>query len=366
MNNFFLKFPKHKKNGKTVIDLFCGCGGLSQGFLDAGFDIALGVDNDAPSLLTYSKNFGDNSFISLDLDSRRAIKTIEKKLLNICPVVDVIVAGPPCQGFSLTGPRNIDDPRNDLYMSVFKAVNYFEPNAFLIENVKGMATLYDGEVVRQIVKRFRALGYVVPNPEILLAADYGVPQMRERLFIMGVKKKHFELTYPAPIFVAKDYVGCEAAIGNLPTREFSLGNEIDDYDKPAQTAYQRFMQRDSDRLYNHVATAHTEHVVSVIKQVPEGMNYKALPPGVGDSRKFNEAWTRYHSMRPSRTIDTGHRNHFHYRLNRVPTVRENARLQSFRDNFLFCGPKTQQQRQVGNAVPPLIAYQFASLFNKII
>jgi DNA (cytosine-5)-methyltransferase 1 len=124
------------------------------------------------------------------------------------------------------------------------------------------------------------------------------------------------------------------------------------------------MQTDAKWLYNHVATRHTDHVISVIKQVPEGMNHKALPPGVGDSRKFNEAWTRYHSKRPSRTIDTGHRNHFHYKWNRVPTVRENARLQSFRDTFFFCGPRTQQQRQVGNAVPPLLAYQFAQLFEK--
>ena len=93
----------------------------------------------------------------------------------------------------------------------------------------------------------------------------------------------------------------------------------------------------------------------VISQVPEGGNYKDLPKGVGDSRKFNEAWTRYHSKKPSKTIDTGHRNHFHYKWNRVPTVRENARLQSFPDTFEFLGTKTQQNRQVGNAVPPLLA-----------
>ena len=105
---------------------------------------------------------------------------------------------------------------------------------------------------------------------------------------------------------------------------------------------------------NHVGTKHTEHVVSVIKQVPEGGNYKDLPEGVGESRRFNEAWTRYHSQKPSRTIDTGHRNHFHYRWNRVPTARENARLQSFPDDFVFKGTKTQQYKQIGNAVPPLL------------
>ena len=98
--------------------------------------------------------------------------------------------------------------------------------------------------------------------------------------------------------------------------------------------------------------------------MPEGGNYKDLPPGVGDSRKFNEAWTRYHSQRPSKTIDTGHRNHFHYKWNRVPTVRENARLQSFPDRFEFLGTKTQQNRQVGNAVPPLLAQAIAEEIKK--
>jgi DNA (cytosine-5)-methyltransferase 1 len=116
------------------------------------------------------------------------------------------------------------------------------------------------------------------------------------------------------------------------------------------------MRKDADKLFNHVGTKHTDLVVSVIRQVPEGGNHKDLPPGVGESRKFNEAWTRYHSKKPSKTIDTGHRNHFHYKWDRVPSARENARLQSFPDVFEFVGPKTQQYKQIGNAVPPLLGY----------
>ena len=115
------------------------------------------------------------------------------------------------------------------------------------------------------------------------------------------------------------------------------------------------MRKGSSTLYNHVASNHSRQVIDVISQVPEGGNYKDLPEGVGTSRKFNEAWTRYHGEKPSKTIDTGHRNHFHYQYNRVPTVRENARLQSFPDKFVFYGTRTQQYRQVGNAVPPLLA-----------
>jgi DNA (cytosine-5)-methyltransferase 1 len=347
-----------------VLDLFSGCGGMSQGFRDAGYDVVLGVDNDSPSLDTFRRNFGERKALSLDLSTSTANKQIERAFEKFVKKIDVIVAGPPCQGFSLTGPRQLGDPRNELYMSVFKAVRYFEPQAFLIENVKGMGTLYGGAVLSEIVKKFRRLGYQVPDPRVLLAANYGVPQMRERLFIMGVRKADGIVGYPPTFFDENSYITCEEAIGNLPSRESDLGIEIDAHQAPPTSEYQIYMQTDAKWLYNHVATRHTDHVISVIKQVPEGMNHKALPPGVGDSRKFNEAWTRYHSKRPSRTIDTGHRNHFHYKWNRVPTVRENARLQSFRDTFFFCGPRTQQQRQVGNAVPPLLAYQFAQLFEK--
>ena len=119
------------------------------------------------------------------------------------------------------------------------------------------------------------------------------------------------------------------------------------------------MRGTNNILYNHVATNHSDIVKNVISLVPEGGNYKDLPDGIGEHRRFNEAWTRYHSKKPSRTIDTGHRNHFHYKYNRVPTIRENARLQSFPDNFVFHGTRTQQNRQVGNAVPPLLGFHLA-------
>ena len=126
------------------------------------------------------------------------------------------------------------------------------------------------------------------------------------------------------------------------------------------------MRKDSLRIFNHRRTEHSDHVIQVIKQVPEGGNYKNLPPGVGLSRTFHEAWTRYHRDRPSKTIDTGHRNHFHYKYNRVPTVRENARLQSFPDVFRFLGTKTSQQTQVGNAVPPLLGQQIAKTVSQLL
>lgn len=351
----------------TVIDLFSGCGGLSLGFLNAGYRIIAGVDTDPKSLETYAANLPDAKALACNLFEPNYLQELLDVVgqsgpigkIDGAPLVDVIVAGPPCQGFSLTGPRNIDDPRNGLYLAVLETVRILRPQAFLIENVKGMKTLYGGAVKEEIVRRFRNLGYHVPEPQVLSAADYGVPQIRERLFFIGVRQELGRFEIPRKVCGPDDYVTCEEAIGDLPGLESGHGQEESSYMNGPLTDYQRAMRKGSDRLFNHVATKHTEHVKSVIRLVPEGQNYRALPPGVGESRKFNEAWTRYHSSRPSRTIDTGHRNHFHYKWNRVPTIRENARLQSFPDTFRFIGTKTQQNRQVGNAVPPLLAYHLA-------
>ncbi|ARD98853.1 DNA methyltransferase [Lactococcus lactis RTB018] len=344
-------------NNYTVIDLFSGAGGLSQGFVQAGFQILAGIDFDEAALKTYEHNIRGAKALHEDLfDEEKSIKDIEVEIGS--RDVDVIIAGPPCQGFSLTGSRDLNDSRNKLYVAVVHAVNHFKPKAFMIENVPGMATLYKGAVKQQIINTFEDLGYAVSVTEKpLFAADFGVPQTRKRMFFVGFRKDlgydYFE--FPKPKLSPDKYIGTAAAISDLPSLENDLGENVMNYPNEPQSDYQKLMRKNSKQLYNHVGTKHTDEVKWVISQVPEGGNYKDLPDGVGESRKFNEAWTRYHSQRPSKTIDTGHRNHFHYKWNRVPTVRENARLQSFPDNYEFIGTKTQQNRQVGNAVPPILA-----------
>lgn len=347
----------------NVIDLFAGCGGLSKGFLDAGFNIIVGVDNDEAALNTFKLNHDGAVTLKADLSSQETFDKI-KSIIGNRPL-DVIIAGPPCQGFSLTGPRNFDDERNKLYLAVFKTVKQFNPKAFIIENVPGMATLYNGEIKEEILKRFKALNYNI-DCRILVAADYGVPQMRKRLIFMGVRSDIGTPVFPDALFSPDNYRTCRDAISDLPALIDTLGQEVSDYTSNAKTEFQCIMRKDSKKLYNHTATNHTQMVKDTIALVPEGGNYKDLPKGVGESRKFNEAWTRYDGNKPSRTIDTGHRNHFHYEYNRVPTVRENARLQSFPDNFIFTGTRTQQYRQVGNAVPPLLGYHLAISIKKII
>ncbi|WP_243388020.1 DNA cytosine methyltransferase [Bacillus kexueae] len=340
----------------TVIDMFSGCGGLSRGFMDAGYEILLGVDNEAIALKTFKENHGQAEVLQADLFDPTTILEMKKIIGN--KTVDLIVGGPPCQGFSLTGPRNADDKRNTLFKSMVEAAKVFRPQAFVLENVPGLATLYKGKVKDQIIESFSNLGYKV-NYQILYAPDYGVPQIRKRIFFVGVKgEKTF--VFPEPTHFPHEYITCGDAISDLHDRDGdNLGDEIDEYKNRPFTDYQKRMREKTSILYNHVGTKHTDHVKNVISMVPEGGNHKDLPPGVGESRKFNEAWTRYHSQKPSKTIDTGHRNHFHYKYNRVPTVRENARLQTFTDDFVFFGTKTQQYRQVGNAVPPLLGYHIA-------
>lgn len=340
------------KNKKpTVIDMFCGCGGLSRGFMDAGYEVLLGIDNNEDALKSFRANHNDAVGMNGDLFQDSTILQMASAINN--RQVDLIIGGPPCQGFSLSGSRIENDERNRLFNAMVHAVQFFQPKAFLLENVPGLATLYNGKARTAIIEEFTNLGYTVTH-KILYAPDYGVPQIRKRLFFVGLLNGQ-EFKFPEPIVSPQNYVTCGDAISDL--HDFTsdnLGQEISEYRSEPKSTYQKMMRKKANRLYNHIGTKHSEQVVEVISLVPEGGNHKDLPPGIGENRKFNEAWTRYHRNKPSKTIDTGHRHHFHYKYNRVPSVRENARLQSFTDDFVFFGNKTQQYRQVGNAVPPLL------------
>jgi DNA (cytosine-5)-methyltransferase 1 len=360
MNTRSSRKPGSSSRPPNVLDLFSGCGGMSAGFRRAGCRIVAGIDADAYSISTYRHNFPEAEAISMDLSVPNVGRVVARRLAGI--PIDIVVAGPPCQGFSLTGTRDFDDPRNALYTSVIKVVAALKPMAFVIENVRGMASLYGGRVCKEVVSRFESLGFSV-SLKVVCAADFGVPQFRKRLFFVGVRRSHGRFKFPDATHGPESGVpriSCRAAIGDLPSLSVtSRGAEESEYRRPPFSDYQAMMRGGSDLLLNHVATKHTDLVVQVIAQVPPGGDHRDLPPGVGTHRRFNEAWTRYHPDRPSHTIDTGHRNHFHYRHHRVPTVRENARLQSFHDSFRFLGPRTSQYRQVGNAVPPLLAEAIA-------
>lgn len=328
-----------------VLDLFCGCGGLSLGLEQAGFDIKLGIDVWQDALTTFEANHSNSKTHLQDL-SVICFKDIQEKYLP--NGVDVIVGGPPCQGFSISGKRDPDDPRNKLYTSFLRAVEFFKPRAFIMENVPNLASMNQGKIKDTIVSEFKSLGYEISYNK-LLASDFGVPQNRRRFIMVGLLNGS---KFNFPISTHSDNkVTCSEAISDLPEASIIDGGS---YTNESESSYQSTMRVESVGVYNHETTNHTEKTVSIISLVPDGGNYKDLPDELKGTRNVNIAWTRYNSQKPSFTIDTGHRHHFHYKFNRVPTVRESARLQSFPDNFIFHCSKTSQYKQVGNAVPPML------------
>lgn len=359
------KMMNTKDNRPTVLDLFSGAGGLSRGFLDAGCNVVLGVDFDDMALKTFKENHGSADAMKLDLFNHENINQITEYLNNKDIKIDILVGGPPCQGFSLAGPRNKDDKRNTLYTAMVKTAEILKPKAVVLENVPGLLTLYNGIASQRIIEDFTALGYTV-KAQVLYAPEYGIPQIRKRVFFVALLDSDKEFEFPKPILTEGNFVTCEDAIGDLDGLEGKMGEFEQEYTSEPITEYQKIMRKNSIKLYNHMSTKHTEKTVKLIAMVPEGKNYKALPPEYRDQFNFNEALTRYHSKKPSRTIDTGHRTHFHYKYNRIPTVRENARLQSFPDDFIFYGNKSQQYKQVGNAVPPILGYHLAMQIKKYI
>lgn len=350
----------------NILDLFSGAGGLSLGFRQAGFRVAAAIDNDPNLIITHKKNFEESISITADL-LKLEPKIFSKEYGIGKNDLEGIIGGPPCQGFSLAGPRNFYDKRNRLYLSFIEYVRFFKPRFFLIENVPGLASLFKGKIKDRIIREFTNMGYNV-NSKVLLASDYGVPQDRRRIFFVGVEDEMFGFPDATHISIEKGQkrivsmeskVTVRDAISDLPLLLNETGAEKMPYTMGPKSEYQKTMRIGSDKIYNHVATMHEEQTKRIISLVPQGKNYKSLPKDLQKTRNFHVAWTRLSYDKPSPTIDTGHRHHFHPEANRVPTVRESARIQSFPDKFIFYGSKTSQYKQVGNAVPPILAHVIA-------
>ncbi len=340
----------------TFIDLFAGCGGMSLGFEMAGYENVLAIDFWQDALTTYAYNRTCATTLCADLAS---ISPSDIGSLYNIQAVDVIIGGPPCQGFSIAGKRIIDDERNRLYQSFVGFVGFFRPKAFVMENVPNILSIGDGAVKQSILKDFSSLGYTV-SYQVLMASDYGVPQNRRRAFFVGLRNGA-EFVFPDS--TVDSPVTSKEAISDLPELSVANGSA---YSCAPRSSYQELIRRGSNGIYNHDITVHTQQTQRIIAMVPDGGNYRDLPKELWSTRKVHIAWTRLNSNRPSFTIDCGHNHHFHYKYNRVPTVRESARLQSFPDTFVFLGNKGSQLKQVGNAVPPLLADQIALQLKKFL
>ncbi len=346
----------NKLEKNKVLDLFSGCGGLSLGFKMAGFDIVGGVDEDKDSINTFSRNFKGS------VNLNKNIKEISnKEILGKYKNIDILIGGPPCQGFSYANmqQKNLEyDERNLLFLEFLRFVKLLKPKVLLIENVGGILKKNNGHAKKSIEKKLSNLGYLV-SQKILIASEHGVPQKRKRNFFIGVKKE-----YKNKFNFDNVKNKLSPTVGDAISDLYYLENKTNrDTELPILSDYQKLMRKKSRGIiHNHDVSYPTKKVVNRIKHVKEGGNWKDVPIHLWDTVRNNRhssAYKRLDSKDVSITIDTGHMNYFHPKFNRVPTVRESARLQSFPDIFVFEGSKVSQLKQVGNAVPPLFAKEIA-------
>jgi len=356
-----------KNNGITFIDLFCGCGGITQGFTEQGFELISGIDNEEPMIETYNQNF-DGKGIVKDLIEYEPIKFA--KTLNLDKnSIDVIVGGPPCQGFSMANmwDKEKNDPRNNLFNNFVDYILYFEPEVFMMENVKGILSAKKRSIKSAIADKLKNKDYIIHDPKILNASDYGVPQNRERVFFIGTKKG-LNFKYPSR---QEEKITVKDALSDLYKYEGKNNDDPVKYKRKPLSKFQEHMRKSATMLFNHEPRMPAESTQQKIREVPQGGNWKDIPEHFFNNNRKNRhssAFKRLSEKDQSITIDTGnaHSNYFHPKHNRIPSVREAARLQSFPDRFIFCGSRTQQYRQVGNAVPPKLAESLAVEISKAI
>ncbi len=337
-----------------LLDLFCGAGGLSLGFERVGFKVVKAIDIDQHAVNTYNCNRGENVAEVLD------VSKIDSKFIEQLGEIDGIIGGPPCQGFSTAGQRIIDDDRNKLYREYFRILEQIKPKFFLIENVTGILNFSKGLVKDDIIKRANNLGYSISH-ETVDTSEYGIPQVRKRVLFVGIKKElyHGDFIFPKG---GKAPISIEDAIGDLPSLD--KGEDNTTYIHPPRTAYQKYIRDGMIELHNHILSKHSEDTKRTISLVPEGGSIKDISEELRGGRNYNALLRKMDRKRPSLCIDTGHRTYFHYEEKRIPSTREVARLQSFPDSFIFTGPRNDQQKQVGNAVPPILAQIMAEAIKK--
>jgi DNA (cytosine-5)-methyltransferase 1 len=315
---YWNKNNKNNKSNLTAVDLFCGCGGISKGLELAGINVIAGLDFFKEAGETYKTNF-NHKFVYGDItknETKDALyKTIKDELKG--KQLNIVAGGFPCQGFSMSGRRDMNDPRNKLYLEVVDIVKTLNPEFIFLENVKGLISMDGGKVKQRILQDFQDIGYNI-QAYVLNAADYETPQKRERVVFIGnrIGKK---ILYPKPIIQNGKYKTTKDAIADL-------------------------MNKKEDKEFSHFITKHTKEMQERLMNVKEGKGLYA---------NYSDAWKKCPWNEASCTIKENHGGvNIHPKLPRVLTVRECARIQSFPDNFLFKGTKSKQLVQIGNAVPP--------------
>jgi len=343
----------------SVIDLFCGIGGFSKGFEKAGFDVLFGLDNWDIALETFQRNHQGTKVINEDI-----CEIDENFYKQYAGKVDVIIGGPPCQGFSMSGKRDPNDKRNTLFEAMIKIVSIVQPKITVLENVVGLLSMNtpDGVPVKdEIIRRFNEIGYTV-TWKILNAADYGVPQKRQRVIFLASRIGDVVFpsnTHSGDKITEETWITVGNALGNIP-------NVDDRYYLSPATKFQKKMGNGTKLIHNHEAVKHAPKIIERMSYVPQGGNWKDIPPeyyGVGGEHSNN--YRRLDPQKPSITLKHATKSMIiHPMYDRCLTVREVARLQSFYDSFIIYGSKSEQYQQLANAVPPLLGFAIAKEIHK--
>jgi len=341
-----------------LMDLFAGVGGLSLGFQQVGFEIVFANEYDKSIAEAYKFNHPNTEVLVEDITKI----DFDKVFFKYRGKIDIIVGGPPCQGFSQKGQRKtINDERNFLFKYYVKTVEYIKPKYFVMENVPNLLTAEKGFFKKEIEDLFAKLGYSL-KLGVLDASDYGVPQNRKRAVIIGkYNGKAPELPQPQ-----NNKVSIWEAISDLAFLSSGDGEEVQDYRIDSESDYQKEIRGNSKKLHNHVATKHSKLALERLSMIPPEGGKDSLPVEHLTKSIYSGTWCRMKKDEQSVTIttrfDTPSSGKFtHPYLNRAITVREAARIQSFPDDYIFVGNKSSQMKQVGNAVPPKLAKAIAKV-----
>lgn len=320
-----------------------------------GFRTEVAIDFDSKAIETFKRNFPNTECICGDICN----EDIKEKIITSSKDrgVNFVIGGPPCQGFSLKGKNlGIKDPRNFLFMEYVNIVKRLEPEIFIIENVKNLINSEKGFFINQIYEEFEKLGYKL-NHGILNAYNFGVPQNRERAIIIGTLLDK-DISLPNEYALKKTTV--RDAISDLCYLESGEGENLSEYRYEAKSEYQKLLRNNSRKLNNHKATNHSKIALDKLKLIPPEGDKSSMPKELHGKQQFQTTWSRLVWDKPSPTIDTrfdtpSNGRNSHPYLNRSITPREAARIQSFPDTFIFYGNKCSICKQIGNAVPPLLA-----------
>lgn len=360
------------------VDLFAGVGGFSEGFKRENIDIVLATDIWEVAAKTYKENHPSTPFIVKDIYEFKPKKIFQELDLQKGDI-DIVLGGPPCQGFSTVGKRDENDPRNLLFKEYIRVIDEISPKVFVMENVVGILTMNNGEIYKNIINGFNTIGYKVES-RILNSANYGVPQRRERVIFIGTKL-NIDIEFP-PIGYSetefkntKKIITINEAISDLPI--VLAGETSTEYSSEPKNEYQKIMRKnmkDNEGVTLQSAGKHSKKLIDMMEYIPEGKSIweiNGVPDELRPKSGYGNTYARLDGKNLGMTITrnfscVSSSRCIHPIYNRGLTAREAARIQSFPDDYKFLGTKSDISVQIGNAVPPLLSQKIARTVKKML